>query len=257
MGHCCTIEFLAYENRITYDITIENGKYEELFRENINNNKFMIQLKYNESKFIKVLKPEIKLDVIHVDTIGSTMPASEEYIDQGNTFPFIYNTIIQTAGVGKGNRKWAGGIIGNLYTSTGIPLSLIKNDFRDEKHLVKITAISIIKELNKLVQNKFYLKHPNDILCEDKCKLGGILAQKYKDFYIIGFGINIIDKPDQGQIRSEGLSPCYVKAHLPEDMEGPIPLNLSIEITKNILYNLNLSMEQIDKVFEHFLMKNM
>lgn len=257
MGHCCTIDFFKYENKITYDITIENGKYEELLRENINNNKFMIQLKYNESKFIKVLKPEIKLDVIHVDTIGSTMPASKEYIDKGNTFPFIYNTIIQTAGVGKGNRKWAGGIIGNLYTSTGIPLSLIKNDFRDEKLLIKITAISIIKELNKLIQNKFYLKHPNDILCEDKCKLGGILAQKYKDFYIIGFGINIIDKPEQDQVRPEGLSPCYVKAHLPKEMETPTPLNLSIEITKNILYNLNLSMEQIDKVFEHFLMKNM
>ena len=257
MGHCCTIDFFKYENKITYDITIENGKYEELLRENINNNKFMIQLKYNESKFIKVLKPEIKLDVIHVDTIGSTMPASKEYIDKGNTFPFIYNTIIQTAGVGKGNRKWAGGIIGNLYTSTGIPLSLIKNDFRDEKLLIKITSISIIKELNKLIQNKFYLKHPNDILCEDKCKLGGILTQKYKDFYIIGFGINIIDKPEKDQVRPEGLSPCYVKAHLPKEMETPTPLNLSIEITKNILYNLNLSMEQIDKVFEHFLMKNM
>ena len=130
MGHCCAKDFYNFENKITYDIMVEKGKYEEIFREDINNNKFTIQLKYNDFNSIKVLKPEIKLDVIHVDTIDSTMPASEEYIDKGNTFPFIYNTIIQTAGVGKGNRKWAGGIIGNLYTSTGIPLSLIQNEFR-------------------------------------------------------------------------------------------------------------------------------
>ena len=256
MGHCCAKNYYQYENKITYDITKDSGKYEELLREDINSQKFIIQLKCNDLKFIKVLKPEIKLDVIHVDKIGSTMPASEEYIDQGNIFPFIYNTIIQTAGVGKGNRKWAGGIVGNLYTSTGIPLTYIQNEFKDEKILVKITAISIIQELNKLIENKFFLKHPNDILCKDKCKLGGILAQKYKDFYIIGFGINIIDKPEQDQIRVEGLSPCYVKAHLPEDMETPTPLNLSIDITKNILYNLNLSMDQIDNLFIRYLIKN-
>lgn len=228
-------------------------KFEELERQIIDNEKFIIHLKYNDES--NENKPDIKVDVIHVDSIGSTMPASEKYIDQGYTSPFIYNTIIQTAGVGKGNRKWAGGIKGNLYTSTGIPLNMVRNEFSDEKIIVKITSISIIQELNKYVKNEFFLKYPNDIICKDKYKLGGILVQKYKDFFIIGFGINIIDKPEQDEIRKEGLSPCFVKLHLPKDTEPPRALDLSIEVTKNILFNLNLTSEEIDKLFEQYVLK--
>ena len=159
-----------------------------------------------------------------------------------------------TVGVGKGNRE--GGIVGNLYTSTGIPLSLIKTEFRDEQILVKITAISIVQQLNKLVDNQFFFKNPNDILCKDKCKLGGILIQKYKDFYIIGFKINVVDSPEQEQIRKEGLTPCYIKEHLPNGIEPPTPLNLSIEITKTILYNINLKIDDINISFARYLIKN-
>ena len=257
MGKCCSKVSIGEEQLNTVDLSLESGNFEEILREDINNEKFVIQLNYNnDSNKIKVLYPEIKLDIIHVDTIDSTMPASEKYIDEGNTSPFIYNTVIQTSGVGKGNRKWAGGIVGNLYTSTGIPLDFIKNELNDDRIIVKITAISIIQQLNKLVKNQYFLKHPNDILCKDKNKLGGIIARKYKDFYIIGFGINIVDKPEQDQIRKEGLLPCYVKAHLPDEVETPNALNLSIDVTKNILFNLNLTSEQIDKLFNQYLIKN-
>ena len=256
MGFCYKNNIIELERNFTYEANVEEGKFEEILREDINNEKFIIQLKFNESNVIKVIKPIIKIDVIHVDTIGSTLPASKEYIDQGNTFPFIYNTIIQTAGVGKGNRKWAGGIVGNLYTSIGIPLNLINSDLKESKILVKITSISIIQQLNNYAKNQFFLKYPNDILCKDKCKFGGILAQKYKDFYIIEFEINIVDKPEQDQIKSDELSPCYVKAHLPDDIDPPTSLNLSIEIIKYILYNLNLTIEQIDSLFIRYLIKN-
>lgn len=253
MGNCCS-KFFLDEGLITIDLESQNVNYEEDVREEINNEKFIIKLKYdNNSNKIGVSKPEILLDVIHVDTINSTMPASEKYIDEGNASPFIYNTKIQTAGVGKGNRKWAGGIVGNLYTSTGIPSTYIKNELDNDIIIVKITAISIIQELNKLVKNEFYLKHPNDILCKDKNKLGGIIAKKYKDFYIIGFGINIVDKPEQDEIRKEGLMPCYVKAHLSDEMEVPDALNLSINITKNILYYLNSTSKNISQLFESYL----
>ena len=256
MGKCCSKDFTEEEKTLSIDMILENGNYEEILREEINKNKFIIQLKYNQMNKIKVLSPDIKIDIIHIDTIDSTMSASKQYIDEGNIFPFIYNTVIQTSGVGKGNRKWAGAINGNLYTSTGIPLKYIKKELNEEKIIVKITAISIIQQLNKLVRNTFFLKHPNDILCKDKYKMGGIIAETYKGFYIIGFEINIVEKPEQDQIRKEELLPCYVKAHLPEGVEVPNALDLSIEITKNILYNLNLTSEQIDKLFEEYLIKN-
>ena len=77
-------------------------------------------------------------------------------------------------------------ITGKLYASTWIPLSFIQTEFRYEKVLVKITAISIIQDINKLVENRFFLKHLNNI-CKYKSKLRETLAWNYKDFYIKGF----------------------------------------------------------------------
>ena len=191
---------------------------------------------------------EINLEVIHVSIIDSTMPSSRKYIDEGNKLPFIYNTDIQTSGTGKGKRKWAGLIKGNLYTSTCIPISMIKNEINNNDVLVKITAISIYQEIIKLAEKEFYLKYPNDIICKDKKKIGGIIVENYKDFIIIGFGINIVDKPDD--IRKGGLPACFIKEHLPEDRQPPTALDLSIQITKRIFSNINLNEEEVLQLFE-------
>ena len=199
------------------------------------------------------IKP-IELEVIHVDTIDSTMPASREYIDQGNKLPFIYNTVIQTQGKGKGARKWAGSISGNIYTSSSIPINMIKNEINANDIIVKITAISIIQQIRRYSKD-FYLKYPNDIICVDRRKIGGIIAENYKDFCIIGFGINIVDKPEQSEIRKEGLSPCFVNEHLPKNKTGPTALDLSIEITKQIICNLRISKDEVNELFEKYVKK--
>ena len=133
---------------------------------------------------------------------------------------------------------------------------MIKNEFSDKKIIIQITAISIIQQLNKYAKKEFYLKHPNDILCKDKCKLGGILVEDFNDFFIIGFGINIVNKPEENKIRQGGLSPCFVKHYLPEEVEEINPLDLSIEVTKIILYNLQLSQQQINQLFEKYLIQS-
>ena len=46
------------------------------------------------------------------------------------------------------------------------------------------------------------MKAPNDIICIEKRKLGGIIVELYKNFYIIGFGVNIVKKPDENEIRN-------------------------------------------------------
>lgn len=76
-------------------------------------------------------------------------------------------------------------------------------------------------------------------------------------FFLIGFGINIVNKPEENKIREGGLSPCFVNTHLPEESEQINALELSIEVTKNILYNLNLSQEQIEKLFEKYLIPSL
>ena len=240
---------------------LEKSKWpiiKEIKRENISETKFLyyfqIEEEDNENK-IKMLPNE--LEVIHVDIIDSTMPASREYIDKGNKLPFIYNTIIQTAGVGKGDRKWYGNIKGNLYTSSCIPTNMIKNEISSKDILVKLTAISIIQILVKY-SNEFFLKYPNDIICKDKKKMGGIIAENYKDFWIIGFGINIVDKPDpdEEKIRKGGLPPCCIKDHLPQLNEKLNALELSIDMTAQIIYNLKYNTSEIDQLFGEYVLNN-
>ena len=132
---------------------------------------------------------------------------------------------------------------------------MVKNEVNSNDLLVKVTAISIIQKLREY-SNEFYLKYPNDIICIEKRKLGGIIVELYKDFYIIGFGINIVDKPEQSEIRKEGLSPCFVNEHIPENKKKPDPLELSIEITKQIIYNLGKRGDEIEKLFEKYVKKD-
>ena len=226
-------------------------------REIINGEKLIVKFKiieYDEENQLIDDSP-IDLEVIHVEEVDSTMPASRQYIDEGNKLPFIYTTKIQTQGKGKGARKWAGSIIGNIYTSSSIPIKMVKNEVNSNDLLVKVTAISIIQKLREY-SNEFYLKYPNDIICIEKRKLGGIIVELYKDFYIIGFGINIVDKPEQSEIRKEGLSPCFVNEHIPENKKKPDPLELSIEITKQIIYNLGKRGDEIEKLFEKYVKKD-
>ena len=225
-------------------------------RQIINNEKFIINFKINENEKNKEnANSSIELEVIHKHSIDSTMPKSRQYIDEGNIKPFIYNTEIQTQGQGKGARKWAGSILGNIYTSSCIPIKKIKNELNSNDIIVKITAISIIQQLRKYSKDQFFLKYPNDIICVDRKKLGGILVEFYKDFCIIGFGINIVDKPEQSEIRKGGLLPCFVNEHLPETNNRPKALDLSIEITKQIIYNLKKTKVEIDNLFDKYVQK--
>ena len=239
-------------------ITIEDKvRIQNRDKKDVDNTKYLLSFHLSEEDGIKISNPDIQLEVIHVESINSTMPASREYIDGGNKLPFIYNTAIQTAGKGKGNRKWAGSIKGNLYTSFVIPLSFIKNELNNNDIIVRITAISIMEELNRFAKAQYFLKYPNDIICKDKNKIGGIIAEEYKDFYIIGFGLNIIEKPDKSLIRASGLAPCCIKEHFPDNCELPSALEFSEEITKNILYNLNLSSEDVNALYNNYMKEDM
>lgn len=252
MGYIC----VKPTNSDTSDNEIRANGYKEIGeREEINEEKFIVRFKIiEESENIKKNSP-IELEVIHVSSVDSTMTASRKYIDEGNKIPFIYNTEIQTHGKGKGSRNWAGSIVGNIYTSSSIPTNMVKNEINSNDTLVKLTAISIIQKLEDYSKNQFFLKYPNDIICKDRKKLGGIIVELYKDFYIIGFGINIVDKPEQKEIRKQGLLPCFVNEHLTEEKKSPNALELSIEITKQIIFNLRNTKEEIGNLYTKYIQK--
>jgi biotin-(acetyl-CoA carboxylase) ligase len=224
----------------------------EIKREEINTEKFTISYESYNKDGKKIDKPNILLEVIHVDTIESIMSSSRDYILEGNKLPFIYNTKNQT----KESGKSSGSILGNLYTSSCIPNNMIKNRLIDNDILVKITAISIFQQLIKYNKDAFKLEYPNDILCvEHGGKLGEINVENYFDFQIIEFWINIVDKPETEKtekIETNNSTPCFVDAHLSENIDKPNAIDFSIEVTKQIIINLKLTKNDINKLFEEY-----
>ena len=221
----------------------------EIKREEINTEKFTISYESYNKDGKKIDKPNILLEVIHVDTVESIISSSRDYILQGNKLPFIYNTKNQT----KESGKSPGSILGNLYSSICIPNNMIKSRLIDNDILVKITAVSIFQQLIKYNKDAFKLEYPNDILCvEHGGKLGEIIVENYFDFQIIGFWINIVDKPETEKTETNNSTPCFVDAHLSENIDKPNPIDFSIEVTKQIIINLKLAKNDINKLFEEY-----
>ena len=201
-----------------------------------------------------------EFEIIHKEKVTSTMPESNNYIDQLNLpKPFILNAREQTAGKGQGNRQWKSSIIGNVYTTTCIPEHLIPEQLRNIQIFNKIVSLSIINELNKYEKGCFFVKQPNDILCKDGCKMGGILIKPYNHFYTIGFGVNLVGKPEDDQMREGGKKPCFLGEHIQDKSKIPTALDFSINVSYTILSYLeqNKSEEDINKdYFSHELIGN-
>ena len=73
------------------------------------------------------------------------------------------------------------------------------------------------------------------ILCKDNFKVCEILVDKYKDFYQLSFGINLVQSPDATEIRKGGRAACNLSIN--SDII-PNPLEFSILLCKDICHKL-------------------
>ena len=135
--------------------------------------------------------------IIHYDVIDSTNLESKRLIEKEKIVsPTWIIANKQTAGKGRGNKKWVSQE-GNLLASLVLPI-----DFSlDRLPLLScIVALSLHQCISKLItDNKLLkIKWPNDILYAD-AKLSGVLIENFlsqsKNFSIIGIGINIAHHP--------------------------------------------------------------
>ena len=153
-------------------------------------------------------------------------------IDDGKQENFLLNCDEQTHGRGSGNRKWASQR-GNALTILNVKENYMPKD------TLKLTpfliAVSVCEHLNEISRDKFSIKWPNDILCNEKYKVAGILVDKYKDFYQLSFGINLSQCPDSSQIRKGGRLACKLGNH---SENIPNPLEFSILLFKDICNKL-------------------
>ena len=93
----------------------------------------------------------------------------------------------QTDGRGRRGDKWFSSKNKSLTFSF-----IINSEELSINKLSLLVGISIITGIQKAVNIRFKLKWPNDIMYKNK-KLGGVLIEKKKSYYIIGIGLNVND----------------------------------------------------------------
>lgn len=191
-----------------------------------------------------------EINIITLETCETTYDKSQECIDCDNKKNKMYliNAEEMTKGKGSGNRKWSAKIKGNVYTTFCIPIAKIPQEIY--LFMPYLCCVSICQELNKLMPNTFNLKWPNDIICKDLKKVCGSMIVKYKDYLMIGFGINLVGSPEETELRKGGLQACYFGKH---SNNIPKALDLSLDISKTILNNFKLNKDDILKLYKQML----
>ena len=166
----------------------------------------------------------MKLKILKFKTVKSTNDKAIKLIQSGKHMSGLVMSETQTKGRGTMGKKWVSRK-GNIFISIFFKVNFTK--IKIENFLV-INANIIKNILSDYVKNIITIKHPNDLLIEDK-KICGILQEvvdhKNDKFLITGIGINTISSP----IGTKFNSTC-LKDHSTKRINN---LNIIIKI-KNI-----------------------
>jgi BirA family biotin operon repressor/biotin-[acetyl-CoA-carboxylase] ligase len=144
-------------------------------------------------------KSFVPWDIYAVKQCGSTMDELFYLMEEHDKKDFTsFAAQIQNTGRGQHKRKWVSAK-GNLSVSIQIPF--IFNDKWSENFLPLIFGDLIIDALADFGV-KAQIKWPNDIFFKGK-KLGGILVEKKKNFYIAGIGLNLFYIPQTDELEDD------------------------------------------------------
>ncbi len=133
----------------------------------------------------------VKIDknIFFVEKTSSTMNEARTLIKRDcESFAAVYAGV-QTEGRGRfENRRWEAGELENLTTS----IIIRESDFNISANLIPImVAFSLSKFISTIISDSHIkIKWPNDILIDHK-KISGIIIERFKDYYIIGIGLNL------------------------------------------------------------------
>lgn len=137
---------------------------------------------------------------IHFEKIDSTQKEAWRRLENG----IIISADIQTDGIGTHGRTWYTTQKGNVAFSMGLepnaPIAKIEN------LTIEIAEI-ILKVFENLYQINLQIKHPNDIMVNNK-KIGGILTEtklqgETVKQLVIGIGINTNNEEISTSIKKE------------------------------------------------------
>ncbi|HHN67613.1 MAG TPA: biotin--[acetyl-CoA-carboxylase] ligase, partial [Thermopetrobacter sp.] len=148
--------------------------------------------------------------IVH-DAIDSTQDEARRLLAAGEAGPVWIMAHAQTAGRGRGGRRWVSPP-GNLH------LSLLMRpgvEARRWPELSLLAALAAHKALARLcvwagrddVRDALRLKWPNDVLLHGR-KLAGLVLEGVDDAVIIGWGVNLAHAPPDDAVRWPATALC-------------------------------------------------
>ena len=131
------------------------------------------------------------MEIIYYECLDSTQKKLVELVREGK---INSNTAIvtkkQTAGVGSRNNSWEAKE-GDLLCSFAIKKEDLPEDLPISS--ASIYFAFLMKEILNNYSQDCWLKWPNDIYIKNK-KCGGVITQLIKGRYIVGLGINLVER---------------------------------------------------------------
>jgi len=141
----------------------------------------------------------------------------------------IISSAIQSKGRGRLNRTWVSNYKENLYFSVLLKeISL----FKILTHIPILCSLSIFRTICTYHRLNIKIKWPNDIVFVNNnifFKISGILIDSFKDYMVLGFGINLNKAPS-----IEGQNTSSIKDLINTTVDKNIFLNNFISNFENI-----------------------
>ncbi len=134
------------------------------------------------------------METIYFECLESTQKYLIDAIKKGKLKPNIAVAAKkQTAGVGSRNNIWSSDT-GDLLFSFAIKKEELPEDLPISS--ASIYFAYLMKELLSSLGQECWLKWPNDIYIKNK-KCGGVVTHLYQGIYIVGIGVNFVEKGEK------------------------------------------------------------
>ncbi len=127
-------------------------------------------------------------DIQTFDILPSTQSYLVEQVRAGLiTKPTAVIADEQTQGLGSRNNSWEGGR-GNFFASIAVTTDALPSDLLPQS--ASIYFAYLFKDILAQHTPDVWLKWPNDLYLKD-AKIGGVITQKLKNFFVVGIGVNL------------------------------------------------------------------
>lgn len=139
---------------------------------------------------------------------------------------YLVSTDLQTGGIGRQGSQW-------IHFSKALAFSFTLTPNEE----LTLTPLEIGVLLAQFFKPKILLKWPNDLLNENKAKVGGILCQIVDKKIVVGIGLNLkIDKEHQENTFPYPVSALFQSSeNLKENIMKELPLEIFEYIKTNRL----------------------